>query len=449
MMKRGLQVRQKKTLSAAGLLKIIREDFEKIVAPERKDRRGRKQEISIADSLMSAVAMFGLKSPSLLSFDRTSKDKVVAHNLKTLYGINRVPSDTYMREILDEINPDLLRKPFVSIFSAIQKNKLLKPFDFLGTYLVGGDGTGIFNSDKINCESCCKKTHADGTMTFYHMLFGAAIMHPDSRQVIPLCPELMSKQDGSAKNDCERRAAERFLSAFKKEHPHLKITFLLDALSANTPQINEIKKYGFDFIINVKPGSNKALFEWINGLDLDKKTVTAGKNKYKFRYINNIPLNDAKDAPNVNFLECIATEVEGTRITEKRFTWVTSHFITKKNVYSLMRGGRCRWKVENETFNTLKNQGYQFEHSFGHGKKNLMSVFAITMMLAFLIDQIQEAVCGLFQASLKKVQSRRALWEKMRCYFFVCFINSWEDLFNAISNEIGVSMPQNLASDSS
>ena len=32
--------------------------------------------------------------------------------------------------------------------------------------------------------------------------------------------------------------------------------------------------------------------------------------------------------------------------------------------------------VENETFNTLKNQGYQLEHNFGHGTKNLSTVFA-------------------------------------------------------------------------
>jgi hypothetical protein len=82
-----------------------------------------------------------------------------------------------------------------------------------------------------------------------------------------------------------------------------------------------------------------------------------------------------------------------------------------------MRGGRARWKVENETFNTLKNQGYHFEHNFGHGDKNLSVVFASLMMLAFLVDQAQQLACDLFQAVLKKEGSRIRLWEHMRALF--------------------------------
>ena len=64
-----------------------------------------------------------------------------------------------------------------------------------------------------------------------------------------------------------------------------------------------------------------------------------------------------------------------------------------------MCAGRARWKIENETFNTLKNQGYCFEHNFGHGEKNLSTVFAFLMMLAFLIDQIQQRCCKLAGAN--------------------------------------------------
>ena len=49
----------------------------------------------------------------------------------------------------------------------------------------------------------------------------------------------------------------------------------------------------------------------------------------------------------------------------------------------LMWGGRARWKIENETFNTLKNQGYHFEHNYGHGYQHLSVVLAMLMLLAF------------------------------------------------------------------
>ena len=97
-----------------------------------------------------------------------------------------------------------------------------------------------------------------------------------------------------------------------------------------------------------------------------------------------------------------------------------------------MRGGRARWKVENETFNTLKNQGYQFEHNFGHGQKNLHTIFALLMMLAFLIEQLQEATCGLFQKVMKHKKTRRAFWEVMKAFFYTYFIDSWKDLFIAL-----------------
>ena len=154
-----------------------------------------------------------------------------------------------------------------------------------------------------------------------------------------------------------------------------------------------------------------------------------------FRYVNDVPLNDTKNAPNVNFFECEWEEINGKKTNKGRCGWITDHEITDKNIYELMRGGRARWKIENETFNTLKNQGYQFEHNFGHGKKNLHTVFAFLMMLAFLIDQLQEASCGLFQKALEHRKTRRALWAKMKEVFNNFLIDSWTDLFTAIGSK--------------
>ena len=434
-MKRGPQKREDKQLSAKQLLFRARAVFEKV-----SDYRSKKRNICLADSLMSALAMFSLKSQSLLAFDLACHEEAVRHNLKNLYWIKKAPSDTYMREELDEVDPASIRDCFCAMFKAAQRNKLLEQYRFLDGYLILTDGTGMFSSDKVHCKNCCEKHHRDGRTTYHHEALGAAIVHPDLRQVIPLCPEPISKQDGADKNDCERRATQRFLASLKKEHPKLRATIVSDALSANAPQINEIKSFGYHFILNAKPGNNKALFDFISGLTLPEERVAKGQNSYVFRYINGVPLNDTKDAPLVNFLECKATEVDGKKITEKTFTWVTDHVITKNNVYLIMRGGRARWKVENEVFNTLKNQGYQFEHNFGHGKKNLTTVFMFLMMLAFLIDQIQEAACGLFQAALEAKGSRRALWERIRNYFYTYLINSWDDLFTAISRSFAVSL---------
>ena len=83
-----------------------------------------------------------------------------------------------------------------------------------------------------------------------------------------------------------------------------------------------------------------------------------------------------------------------------------------------MRGGRARWKIENETFNTLKNQGYPFAHNYGHGQQPLCVVVATIMMLAFLVDQTQQLCCALFQALWAKLGSKRRRWERMRALFY-------------------------------
>ncbi len=435
-MKHRAHLREKKSLSVAGLLNIVREGFEQTARVLEKQ--------SVENCLMSGLAVFMLKSPSLLAFDEGRAEPIVQKNLETLFQISNVPCDTYMREVLDEINPNEIRRSYLSVFHEIQRGKLLERYEFLdGGYLCLVDGSEIFYSEKIHCKSCCQKCHKDGRVTYHHQILGAVIAKPGLTQVIPLCPEPITKRDGATKNDCERNAFHRFLIDLKREHPRLKLTMVSDGLSANAPHINELISYGHNYIIVAKSDGNRTLFEFVKGMTREIK-LTLGKHRYTFRYVNDVPLNDTKSAPIVNFLECEWVEVNGKREISGRCAWVTSHKITDKNLYELMRGGRARWKVENETFNTLKNQGYQFEHNFGHGKKHLHTIFGMLMMLAFLIDQTQEAACGLFQAALQSMKSRRRFWERMRGFFSLYLITSWTDLFDAMKSRTtfqGVPLP--------
>ncbi len=102
------------------------------------------------------------------------------------------------------------------------------------------------------------------------------------------------------------------------------------------------------------------------------------------------------------------------------------------NVSKLVVGGRCRLKIENETFNTLKNQGYHLDHNFGHGKKNLSTVFATLMFLAFLVDQVQQLCCPLFAQAMGRFNTRRAYWHHLRCCFEAFSLSSWTGLYKAI-----------------
>ncbi len=122
-------------------------------------------------------------------------------------------------------------------------------------------------------------------------------------------------------------------------------------------------------------------------------------------------------------------------------SWVTDIRVSPRNVYHLMRGGRARWKIENETFNTLKNQGYNVEHDDGHGTQNLSVVFAVVMMLAFLVDQTQQLCCALFRAVWTKMGSKRLFWERMRALFYDYACASMRQLFEVLLDGVTKSSP--------
>jgi len=198
-------MKARKYLSADGLFEIVRKGFEKITDPRKRGGL-----ISLRDALMSGFAMFSLKYPSLLLFDKNKEDD----NLKSIYGIDRIPSDTQMRAIVDEVSPEAIRPLFADIFRQLQRGKALEQFEFMDkSYLLSIDGTGYFSSKNIHCNSCLeRKNRKTGEITYSHQMLGAAIVHPDFKEVVPVMPEPIIKQDGETKNDCERNAAKRFLA---------------------------------------------------------------------------------------------------------------------------------------------------------------------------------------------------------------------------------------------
>ena len=429
--KRVSKHKVRKFLNMDAMLSAISQGFISLPDP----RRGRV-EIPLHDTLMSGLAMFLLKDPSLLAFDeRRSNDG----NLARIFGIGKVPSDTQMREILDRVDPQLLRPLFNDVFRQLQRGKALEPMAYFDNcYLLSIDGTGSFSSEKLSSSSCMVKKSRSGKVTYYQQVLGAAIVHPDFKEVIPLAPEMIRHQDGSKKNDCERNATKRFLRKLRQEHPHLRLIIVEDALSANGPHLRDLKQHNMHYIIGVKPGDHPLLFHHLEHGTKNTEAIVHRmddpKNKkitHEFRFLNDAPLNKSNPGLNVNVID-YWQHSEGKKSIH--FSWITDFYVTKDNVYSLMRGGRARWKIENETFNTLKNQGYHFEHNYGLGKKHLSEVFVMLMMLAFLFDQTQQLTSTLFQGVWKKFRTKRSLWENMRNLFYIFELDSMEMLYTALLN---------------
>lgn len=436
------KIRLRKHLNADALLATVRNGFEQIT-----DHRKSNTTIPLADALMAGFAVFSLKDPSLLAFD--NRRTWCAHNLMTVYNINQIPCDSSLREILDNLDPVDLRPLFKTIFQKLQRGQALKKMVFMeGCYLLNLDGTGYYSSSKRFSDACNTKVNSKTgeVISYYMQILGAAIVHPDYKEVIALCPEPITKQDGVTKNDCERNAAKRFFADLRREHPHLPLIINEDALSSNAPHIADLTKHNLHYILGVKEGDHEFLFNYVDTAievgDVTEFSVTDRKKahiQHTFRYINGVPLNQSNQETLVNFVEY--WQEDTTTGNNMRFCWITDFTITDENVFKIMRGGRARWKIENETFNTLKNQGYNLGHNYGLGKNNLSTVFVLLMMLAFLVDQALQLCCALFNEVWKKEKSKKQLWEDLRSLFRFFNFDSMESLYRAILYDLKVDLP--------
>ena len=373
----GREARFRKDLSMPGMVAEMRRCFERI--EDAVSSRG----VSLPDCLMSGLAIFALKYPSLLQFDRDARGlgepSAREGNLRSLFGIGRAPSDSRMRERLDALDPEELRRPFKRLFALAQRGGVLKEYEWLGgRHVLSVDGTGHFSSPTVHCDNCCVKNRRDGSVEYYHQSLCAVLVHPERREVLPVVPpEPILKTDGARKNDCERNASKRLLTALRREHPHLPLLVVEDGLASNGPHVRLLKDLGMNFVLGAKPGDHKALFAWVDELESAPRaagaepgverweTKDADGAEHVFRWSNGAPLNDAHADLEVNFLEYWERRPNGRT---RHFSWVTDLRIDRWNAMDLMRAGRARLsacpsgRIENETFNTLKNQGYEFEH---------------------------------------------------------------------------------------
>lgn len=414
----------RKDLCADTLISTVYQYFQKIPVPETLPST------SFTDLLMSGLAIFGLKFPSLLQYEQCRK--TLDQNLLNLYHIKSPPSDTCLRERLDELNPDFIRPVFKKIFAQLQRGKCFEEFEFLdGYYLLALDDTGEFSSSAISCPQCCTKEHKDGSITYYHQMLGACIVHPEQSNVIPLCPEIIQNAEGSVKSDYERDA-KRFIENFKKEHPHLKVMILGDGIASNMPCIRLLESHKMKYLLSVNPDDHQSLFDAVDVSENTKYHEFRDSTGFfhQFHYLNDVALNKSNPDIRVNFLEYKQTDPKGKDL---RFSWVTNILITSENAFTLMQGGRSGWKMENETFNTLKNLGYNLEHNHGHGRKYLSTNLCLLMLLAFLIDQAQEISCSLFQTVKKQAGSFQVLWEDTQTLFKRAELSSWKSLYKLLS----------------
>jgi hypothetical protein len=394
-------------------------------------RQEAKKDHQMHDVFMSAFAMMFFQDPSLLQFQQRMEDEAHVNNLKTLFHVESIPKDTRMREIMDAVDPEEITPLFDDFFRPLQRGKHLEQYRVLdGRYIVALDGSQYFTSGKISCPGCLIKEDKRGKVRYSHQIVQAAIMNPGMRHVIPLAPEEVKNTDGKEKQDCEINAGKRLLARIRKSHPVLSLIIVADSLYSKQPTIDTLTALHMNYVLVAKPEDHRKLTEWVNEMRMLKETtrltVKEGNRTHIYEWVNDVPLNDNKRTAMVNYFEYW---IEKDGETTYHNSWVTDLVVSKERVAQLVKIGRCRWKIENETFNTLKNQGYHIEHNYGHGKERLSFNFFLLNLLAFFMHQIFELTYPVYQQLRKKFGSKRNLWDHLRASLYLIIFPDIDNYF--------------------
>lgn len=423
------------------------------VAGGLTDRRtGHNRTYPMADFASSAFAVFFTQSPSFLSFQQNMEKVQGRNNAHSLFGVEHIPCDNQIREMLDPVEPSELFSLFDDLLQGLDQAGLLETMRAVQkTRLIALDGTWYFSSKKLQCQNCSCQRHADGTITHYHSAITPVIVSPSHAQVVPLRPEFIQPQDGAEKQDCEINAAKRWLAAHAGHYATGNDTLLGDDLYAHQPFCRQVLLHNFHFLFTCKPASHAHLAGWVEGLAANgqvKQLQTRTRNKRKhwenhhYRWANQVPLTDGENPLKVNWCEVTVTDDEGRVLYRNAF--ITDWEIDADNVCGLVAAGRARWKIENENNNTLKTKGYHLEHNFGHGKEHLSSLLLTMNLLAFGLHTLLEVTDASYRLVRAAVGARRKFFQHLEAITAYWFFENWDRLMDFMmrGQEVGPYAPR-------
>ncbi len=410
--------------------------------PDR--RRGGDVSYSMADIGLSAFSLFFMQSESFLSYQRGLEEGRKTSNCHSLFGMQAIPTDNHIRAMLDPVDPSHLQPAFDQALDALRQHAGLTPFQRLGgRVLIALDGTEYFCSQKLGCPQCLTRKRSNGKTESYHCMLAATIVAPGHAMALPLMPEFIAPRDGAEKQDCERNAAKRWLSTHAARVKDLRPIYLGDDLFACQPIAEAITAADGDFLLTAKPWSHKALYDFMQGATLEARTVkqkSGGKRlSFRYRWFEQAPLRD-KDALLVNWVGVTITDAKGKVTYDNAF--VTSLPVTQGSVGEIVACARARWKIENESFNVLKSNGYHLEHNFGHGKQNLAMMFAAMNLLAFAIHTVCDCLEQIWIAARAAKRARKRFFEHIRTITAYLVFPDWPSLMQTL---IDAKPPPNIA----
>jgi hypothetical protein len=407
-----------------------------VLAALPEHRTGENKQYELRDAGLSAFSVFYMQSPSFLSWQQDMERRKKRNNARSLFGIKQIPGVEQIRNLLDGVEEEALGGAFWGIYRLLKKRGQLTGYGGVkGTELVSLDGTQHHASQQVHCEQCRVKVRKDKAY-YEHQVLLAVLCGPEQKHVLCLEPEFITPQDGHDKQDCEQAAIKRWVQRHGDEFTPWGVTILGDDLHCHQPTCEALIEQEMYFIFTCKPDSHTTLYEELTLLKQVEGAIGHKRERHwngrfyerwEFYWAQDLPLRRGQDALMVNWCEwSVYNEKTGKRLY--RNAWATNHTVTADTVVDVARSGRSRWKVENEGINVLKNQGYRFEHNYGHGEQHLANVLLCCLLLAFLVHTVLDRCSEIYQAIRASLGARRKFFNDLQALTRYIYFSSWQQL---------------------
>ena len=401
-------------------------------------KQGPNTRYSVQDAALGAFGIFFTQSPSFLDYQRHLQQTKGQNNACTLFGVETIPCNNQIRNLLDPMMPRHLDGVYLAVFEGLEQHGSLASFRVLSDQLLMAmDGTQYFSSKAIHCQNCLRRQTSNSQTLYYHSAMTPVIICPGRSEVIALPPEFIMPQDGHDKQDCERVAGKRWIDKHAKHVAPHGITLLGDDLYRNQPLCKLALDNGFNFIFVCKPDSHATLYERLafwQANDAIKELETRRRHGCvtevtMYRYMNEVFLRDGPGALAVNWLEITSVNAKtGEQLYHNSF--ITTHRLSAENVSQVAQAGRGRWKVENENNNVLKTKGYHIEHNFGHGQKYLAAFLLSLNLLAFLFHTVLQWGDDKYALLRQVLVRRQTFFDDIRALTRYIVFESWHHLMD-------------------
>ena len=374
---------------------------------------------------MGGLSLFLFKEGSRNQFNNDRASGHFAENYRQMFDM-KLPHLDGVDDLLRYLPFEKLEQIKMDLMSHLFEQKWLRKYRLLGKYyLVSVDATGIMSFDKRHCEHCLTKTTKNKT-TYFHYVLEAKLVTCDGF-CLSLATEWIENPKGEFdKQDCERKAFERLAAKLKKQFPRLPICILADGLYPYENAFKICENNDWKFIFVLQDGSLKTVQEELvlprrQSPQASRYAVEKGwQITQEFRYEKDIEYHKNYK---LNWMQCIETRTKKEQKEKSRFEYITNFSPDRKIVVNLCNGGRLRWKIENEGFNTQKCGDYELQHMYNRISYNAMKNYYTLLQFAHAINQCIEK--GKIITQIRKQNSKETihnLWLNLKKY--MVFIKS-------------------------